>query len=35
VTQDFSDADYGKIFGIDDGVASGGAHFVPANAVEF
>jgi hypothetical protein len=35
VAEDFGDADYGKIFRVDDGVAAGGAHAVSADAEEF
>jgi hypothetical protein len=34
VAQDFGDADYGKVFGVDDRVAPGGSHAVSANAEE-
>ena len=35
VAENFGDADDGEIFGVDDGVASGGAHAVAADAEEF
>src|SRR6267142_1647976 len=34
VAENFGDADYGQVFGVDDRVASGGAHAVPADAEE-
>ena len=35
MAENFGDADDGKIFGVDDGVASGGPHAVSADAEEF
>src|ERR1700722_1436043 len=35
MAEDFGDADDGEVFGVDDGVASGGAHAVGADAEEF
>src|SRR5580658_9329185 len=35
MAEDFSDADDRKIFGVDDGVAAGGAHPVSADTEEF
>src|SRR5207245_1774496 len=35
MTQNFSDADDGKVFGIDCGLTPGGAHLVAAHAEEF
>ena len=34
MTEDFGDADDGEIFGVDDDVASGGAHLLSADAEE-
>jgi hypothetical protein len=35
MAENFGDADDREIFGVDDSVAAGGAHAVPADAEEF
>ena len=35
MADDFRDADYGEVFRVDHGVASGGAHAVSAHAEKF
>jgi hypothetical protein len=34
MAEDFGDADYGEVFGVDYGVAAGGSHAVSAYAEE-